>query len=173
MEDAAAAFLWHVVYRVKSPERPIPAPRSPKKLYPADPFVWHTLVGWATGSRNPWADSIRSLADPARTGLLVESVVGDHLKRRRGPFTLYHRAAQGSEEIDFVSFDGAKRALVEVKYRRSIKSNDKKWLRKHGGGILVTRSDRFLNEDQGVAGIPAPAFLAGLEGPTTLFPAVE
>jgi uncharacterized protein len=173
LEDAQAAFLWHVLYRVKSLDSPVHAPRSPKKLYPVDPLTWHVLKGWVAGSRDPWGEAVMSLGDPQGLGVMVEAVVGDHLRRWRGPFTLYHRAAQGDEEIDFVTFTGTDRALIEVKYRNTIKGRDSKTLRKYGGGLLVTRKDLFMDEDNRVAALPAPSFLAGLPAPLTLFPAVE
>lgn len=173
LEDAQAAFMWHILHRVKSLDKPIGAPRSPKKLYPVDPFAWQVLRRWVSGSSNPWRDSIAFLGDRLNRSLLVESTVGDHLARWRGPFTLYHRASQGSEEIDFVSFTDYKRSLVEVKYRTQIKATDKKVLRKYGGGILVTRDDFFLNKDNNVTGIPAPLFLAGLPDSLTLYPSLE
>lgn len=173
LEDAQAAFAWHIIFRLKTLRGPTPAPRSPKKLYPADPFTRHVLVSWVHGGTQPWADSVRTFEQPAETGGLVESVVGDHLRRWRGPFTLYHRAARGAEEIDFVVFDGSDRGLVEVKYRNTIRPQDKRSLRKYGGGILVTKRDLFWNEDNNVAGIPAPTFLAGLAAPLTIFPSVE
>lgn len=173
LEDAQAAFLWHIVHRVDSIDSPVPAPRSPKKLYPVDPFAWHVLRSWVSGSTNPWREAVEFRADPTAMGVMVEAVVGDHLRRWRGPYTLYHRAAQGSEEIDFVVFDGESRALVEVKYREAIKAAHKKVLRKYGGGLLITRADLFLNRDNNVAGIPLSAFLSGLPGSLTLFPSLE
>jgi len=173
LEDAQAAFIWHILHRVKSVGAPTPAPRSPKKLYPVDPFAWHVLRSWVSGSTNPWGDSMAFVARPKELSMLVESIVGDHLRRWRGPYTLYHRAAQGSEEIDFVSFAGEERALVEVKYRNQIRPADKKVLRKYGGGILVTKDAVFWNKDDGVAGVPIPFFLAGLPEPLTLFPSLE
>lgn len=173
LEDAQAAFLWHIVYRVKNIDSPVQAPRSPKKLYPVDPFAWHVLKSWVSGSSNPWRDAVQSLGDSAQMGIMVESVVGDHLRRWRGPFTLYHRASRGSEEVDFVTFADNARALIEVKYRTVIKSPDKKVLRKYGGGILVTKQDLFLNQENNVSGLPAPSFLAGLPSSLTLFPSIE
>ena len=173
LEDAQAAFLWHIVYRVKNIDSPVQAPRSPKKLYPVDPFAWYVLKSWVSGSSNPWRDAMQSFGDSTETGVMVESVVGDHLRRWRGPFTLYHRASQGNEEIDFVTFADDSRALIEVKYRAAIKPAHKKALRKYGGGILVTKRDCFLDRDNNVSGLPAPAFLAGLPSSLTLFPSVE
>jgi predicted AAA+ superfamily ATPase len=106
-------------------------------------------------------------------GVMVESVVGDHLRRWRGPFTLYHRASQGSEEIDFVTFADNARALIEVKYRTTVKAADKRALRKYGGGILVTRKELFFSQDNNVCGLPAPSFMAGLPSSLTLFPSIE
>jgi predicted AAA+ superfamily ATPase len=172
LEDAQAAFLWHILYRVESLDAPARASRSPKKLYPADPFTWHVLNSWVSPSSEPWQEAIELLEDPAELGLLVESVVGDHLCRWRGRFALYYRHSQRKEEIDFTVFDD-KRLLVKVKYRNRIRQSDFSALARHGGGVLVTKDTLFFDEESKVLALPAPSFLAGLPHDLSLFPSVE
>jgi len=171
LEDAEAAFVWHIYHRVKTPDEAVPAPRSPKKLYPVDPFTWHVLASWISGSREPWAGTLERASDPTIRGDLVESVVADHLRRWFGRFALYYRAPKTQEEIDFVLFEGARRGFVEVKHRAHLKNRDWRALVKHGGGILASANQLRLMDRNGVAVIPVSHLLAGLAEPLTLFPA--
>jgi hypothetical protein len=170
LEDAEAAFVWHIYQRVKTPEAPAPAPRSPKKLYPVDPFTWHVLASWISGSRDAWGDTLKRVSDPAQRGDLVESIVADHLRRWLGRFSLYYRAPTTKEEIDFVLFEGSRRGLVEVKQKRQLKNRDWKALVKNGGGILASVDQLRLMDRNRVAIIPVSHLLAGLAAPLTLFP---
>lgn len=173
LEDAQAAFLWHIMYRVENIDAPVRARRSPKKLYAADPFSWHVLSSWVSARDEPWREAVELLDDPAELGLLVESVVGDHLCRWRGRFALYYRHPQRKEEIDFVLFDDDDRLLVEVKYRNRIRESDLSALARRGGGVLVTKDTLFFDEEAKVLAIPAPSFLAGLPFELSLFPSTE
>lgn len=174
VEDAERLFLWHVLYRGQTPDTPLRALRSPKKLYPVDPFAWHVLEHWVTGDEDPWAAAARRLQQPAARGLLVESVAGDHLLRTYGKFALYHRHYQGhgsSEEIDFVLHRGPRRALLEVKYRQEVKAVHRRYLATHGGGIIATRHELEWHDADRVAAIPLVLLLAGYDAPLSLHPA--
>lgn len=173
LEDAEAAFVWHIYQRVRTPDGPSPAPRSPKKLYPVDPFTWHVLASWITGSRDAWGDALRRVSDSQQRGDLVESVVADHLRRWQGRFCLYYRARQTQEEIDFVLFEGSRRGLVEVKQRAQLRRRDWKALSNHGGGILASTRQLELIDRNRIAVIPVSHLLAGLAEPLTLFPSRE
>lgn len=174
LEDGEAVFIWHILYRMKKIGRPAPALRSPKKLYAVDPFGHHALSSWVEGMQNPWEQTLTALADDNFRGMLVESVVGDHLIRKFGPFVLYYRTAQGKEEIDFIAGQGREKyAPLEVKYRRKLKKADRKYLKKYGGGIIVSRDQLNYWEDANVAAIPAATLLAGLPYSLTLYPAEE
>jgi uncharacterized protein len=171
VEDAEAMFLWHVFYRSQSPDEAAPALRSPKKLYPADPFSWHVLASWAAGDADPWADVMERVATPIIRGELVESVVADHLRRRFGSFALYYRATRGDEEIDFVVHAGNRKARVEVKYQARIVSRNWEALAKYGGGVLATLDRLEWQAAANVACIPLSTLLAGFAEPASLFPA--
>lgn len=174
IEDAERLFLWHVLYRAKSVAERAPALRSPKKLYPADPFAWHVLASWAAGDTDPWAGSLARLGDPTLRGAFVEAVAGDHFIRGLGRSVLYHRGDQGqgtTEEIDFVLHRGGARALVEVKYRRRVKPIHWKHLAQYGGGIIATPDRLEWQESDRVAAIPLSYLLAGAGDRLTLYPA--
>lgn len=170
LEDAGAMFLWHVYYRAQSPEDTAPALRSPKKLYPADPFGWHVLASWVGRARDRWADAMRRLETGPERGLLTESVTADHFRRARGHGALYHRASQGDEEIDFVLSGDGGPSYVEVKFRQRIRRKHRRWLSKYGGGILATRDRLEWHGEDNVASVPLYALLAGFSEPVSLYP---
>lgn len=174
MENAERLFLWHVLYRAQDIRDPAPAIKSPKKLFPADPFAWHVLAGWAAGEQDEWAGSLNRLANPTLRGGFVESVAGDHLIRAHGRFALYHRFDRGqgnTEEIDFVLHRGGAQALIEVKYRQKLKEVHWKHLAHNGGGVIATPEDLNWREDDQVAAVPLAYLLAGTGQPLSLYPA--
>lgn len=174
IEDAEGLFVWHVFYRVKQPDKPEEALRSPKKLYPADPFNWHVLSTWASGEHDAWRASLESLGDPREKGELVESVLADHFRRRFGHFAFYYRHPRGAREIDFVLFENPKEGrLVEAKFRNRITVTDRKALDHHGGGVLASKDTLEFHEKTRVAVVPASSLLAGLPYPLSLFPSAE
>lgn len=173
LEDAEAMYLWHIVYRAHSATDPARALRSPKKLYPSDPFGWHVLANWGGRRRDPWSASHDRLEDPAVRGTLVESVVADHLVRGYGDAVRYHRSRQGREEIDFLVSDDPAITYLEVKFRERIRREDGKWLGKYGGGILATSETLDWDADRGVASVPVWALLAGYAEPVSLYPALD
>ncbi len=174
MENAERLFLWHVMYRGNTLREPAAAIRSPKKLFPVDPFAWHVLASWASGETDPWAGSLTRIADSAYRGGFVESIAGDHFIRGYGRFALYHRPDKGqgsTEEIDFVLHRDRAQALIEVKYRKQLKTEHRKHLANHGGGILASPATLAWHETDNVATIPLPYVLAGAREPLTLYPA--
>ncbi len=174
IENSERLYLWHVLYRAQGVDAPAPALRSPKKLYPADPFGWHVLAAWAAGEADPWAGSLLRLQDSVTRGAFVEAIAGDHLLRGYGRFALYHRVDQGAggtEEVDFVLHRGGRRALLEVKYRETIKAVHWRHLANNGGGIIATPDDLRWNDSAGVAAIPLPYLLAGYAERLSLYPA--
>jgi predicted AAA+ superfamily ATPase len=174
LEDGEAVFIWHIMKRVVQLGEPTPANKSPKKLYTVDPFCWHSLTAWVQGLDNPWGHTLDVLSDEDFLGTFVESVVADHFKRHFDHFALYHRASQGKEEIDFVLHDTPdKKSLVEVKYRNSLHSSDRKYLAKYGGGFLATKDQFGYHEKENVLDIPVYNLLAGLPYDLTLFPSRE
>ncbi|MGM0558946.1 MAG: ATP-binding protein [Myxococcota bacterium] len=176
LETAQALFLWHIYYRVLDPTKSRAALKSPKKLFPADPFGWHVLESWAVGERDPWAASLARVNNSTTRGDLVESVVADHLRRRFGRFSYYYRSKKGREEIDFALFeDGSPQALIEVKQQSRIRAKHRSALAKHGGGILAVRNtdDLAWHEDDAVAAVPVSYLLAMLPWDLSLFPERE
>jgi len=174
LEAAEQLFVWHIYFRAMTPDEPREALKSPKKLYPADPFAWHALSAWARGRSDGWQATSDTLADPAVTGELVESVVADHLRRYFGRFSFYYRESGGGREIDLICFEESERRLLaEVKYRRQFDPSDARAVAKEGGGLLLTRETLDWDADREVAAIPIHYFLAGLPWRQTLYPTRE
>lgn len=174
MEDAEHLFLWHILYRGQSATDSAPALRSPKKLYPADPFAWHVLASWAAGHPDPWPEAITRLADPTTRGVFVEAVAGDHFMRGYGRFAWYHRADAGrgsTEEIDMVLHRHTKQARLEIKYRARITTKHRRHLAQYGGGILATVDHVEWYAKDNVAAIPLHLLLAGYDDRISLYPA--
>lgn len=174
IENAERLYLWHVLYRAQAAGDPAPALKSPKKLYPADPFAWHVLAAWAAGEADPWAGSLARLQDSTARGAFVDAVAGDHLIRAYGRFALYQRADRGdhgTEEIDFVLYRGGRQARLEIKYRETVKAVHWKHLANHGGGIIATPDDLEWSARDQVAAIPLPYLLAGYAERLSLYPA--
>ncbi|MFQ5796535.1 MAG: ATP-binding protein [Candidatus Bipolaricaulia bacterium] len=157
IEDLELAFLWNVVYRVKTLGAPAAALRSAKKVYFNDPFIFHTLQAWSWGLLDPWVESVRALADPQKRSKFVEAVVASHLRRFHSNFVYYFR---NRREIDFVVYrEGKLTALIEVKYQDRIFPEDWRPLARSGGGLLLSRSTLDLPED-GIVVIPVAYALA-------------
>ncbi|GEM_PF-300225 len=171
LEDAELAYVWHILYRVIKLGNSQPAPGSPKKIYPIDPFTWHTLHCWSAGIQNPWEETITRVSNLSFKGKLMESVIADHLYRKFGSFTYFYRDKKGREKIDFVLHKNkTDYRLLEMKYRETINSKDKKLLLKYGGGILCTKKELDIIKGENVIMIPAYNLLAGTTQNLTLFP---
>jgi len=138
VEDAEAAFVWDVFYKIREMGKAFRAPRSPKKVYFKDPFIFHALRAWVLGYQDPYRAAEEFLEDPNNLGYFVENLVASHLRRIWGEDVYYWK---NGGEIDFVLFkNGEKEALVEVKYQTKVSSHNAKVLNRWGGGVMLTRS---------------------------------
>jgi predicted AAA+ superfamily ATPase len=172
VEDLEELFVWHVYHRVKDPDRRSPAFKSPKKLYPVDPFTFHTLYAWGQGAVDPWGCTCGVLADPEVASRVVEGLVADHLRRAYGGNCFYYRS-RGGREIDFVAFgEGGRRvATLEVKWRDRIEARDWRPVAERGGGVILTRSLlKPLSEDPATVAVPAHVLMSVFTGAATLKP---
>jgi predicted AAA+ superfamily ATPase len=172
LEDMEELYVWHIFQRVKHPDRPSPAFKSPKRLYPADPFTFHALYSWGRGAADPWQTVGESLSQPTAASRIVESIVANHLRRAYGGNCFYYRSP-GGQEVDFVAFGEHRRrtATVEVKWRDRIERRDWGTLAERGGGLLLTRSGlgQLAAEPPTVA-VPVHLFAAIFAGAQTLIP---
>lgn len=157
VEDLELAYVWHVYYRTMDADTCHAALKSPKRLYPLDPFTWHMLSAWSQGSTSGWATTMATLGDSTTMGKLSESVVADHLRRLNGRNCFYFRTRDG-EEIDFVTCTAGKiDSRIEVKYQNSMSRRDHQALRREGGGVLLTKDTLQLIRSSGTDGLPVAA----------------
>ncbi|GLC28302.1 hypothetical protein rosag_48150 [Roseisolibacter agri] len=139
VEDVESAYVWHLLYRTKTVDAAAPTFKSPKRLYPLDPFTWHMLDAWSRNVPTGWEATQLTLGDPDRMGALAEAVAVDHVRRLFGPHCYYYRS-DTDEEIDLVATRaGATVLRAEVKYRNKIDGKDQAALRRHGGGVLLSK----------------------------------
>lgn len=154
VDDLELAYIWHIVHRVKAAESCDPAFKSPKRLYPLDPFTWHMLSAWADGRRPGWGKTLETMANPTVAGKLAEAVAVDHVRRHAGPHIYYYRS-EGGEEIDIVACrHQATHGRIELKYRNRVSGKDAAALRRHGGGLLLSKETLFFNAAQPDAASP-------------------
>ncbi len=156
IEDAEACFIVDIYYKLKNIGKPFRMPRSPKKVYFKDPFVFQAMRAWAMGYPDPFLAGEDFLRDPVNYAYLVENMVASHLKRCFGETIFYFR---DEKEIDFVIFNHLElSALIEVKYQTRINPVNAKVLKKYGGGIVLTRET--LSAQDKILFIPVAYFLA-------------
>ena len=153
LEDTFVARSYHKY----DPGRKQPFYGKNKKIYVRDPFLYHALHGWAGRVQDICTLSVQTLAHSPTTGVLVESVVAEHLERYN-PKGIYYW--KNHREIDFVTADASGLLPIEVKYQRSIGQEDLRELDKFGYGILLSMDTLALKGD--IAIIPVSLFLAML-----------
>lgn len=163
VDNLVACYAALVSYRTPSLEAPSPAFRSPKKLHPIDPLLWHLLRAWAASDPDPWPAVERTFERPAEVGHLVESVVMVHLRRAYGDRVYYWRPDE-RRELDFVVAQEESVWKGEVKYQSRIDARDGQVLKRAGGGVLVTLdSERQI--DESVYALTAADLLSRLDAP--------
>src|SRR5262245_41677611 len=89
------------MHRTNTLKPPSPALRSPKKLHPLDPLLWHLIRAWAVSDPDPWPSAVETMTRSDQVGHLVESVVAIHLRRAFGDRVFFWRDSS-TGEIDFV-----------------------------------------------------------------------
>ena len=154
-------------------DKGVPYYRKAKKIYFADPFIFHALRWWAFGGRNPFQDSLDYLKNPEEKSRILESVVCDHLIRLLvdlepspqfdSTTKLFYWESEKKREVDFVIKMGDSFIPLEVKYKSSIHRNDAYGIidfvkgGKSHKGIIITRN--AMIKGRNYVGIPAPLFL--------------
>lgn len=100
------------------------SPRKNRKFYPLDPFLYHLFHDFTRSPDSAFINSRDRCSDPARLGVLIESLVASELRRSPGMFPL--RYFRGRKEIDFVG-----ESAVEVKYRNHVDIREFLWASEH------------------------------------------
>ena len=167
-EAFAAAFLAYEVPPIDLSTKE-PVWRRERKLYPADPFILHSLRAWGRGDPDPFAASQDFAQNPASFGLLLEVVVAAALARGAPPALfagldtarrLTYLRTRGGREVDFVVRGASGLTPIEVKSRAEAKA-DRNGMRLVGPGVIVTRSETHLREQPRLLSAPDFLFLLG------------
>lgn len=160
IEDLTYLFVFDVLYPLKFLGGAQISFRKRRKVYFVDPFIFHTLNSWCAGSSQPFDYTCRWLENPDNKAKLAENVVVSHLKRR---FSL-NGFWRNKGEVDFIGFNnGKEKVYLEIKYQNKIVSEDKKGLKKAGGGILLSKDTLSVDRKNNILIVPLAYFLAILD----------
>ncbi len=135
-----------------------PRYRKNRKVYFKDPLIFHCFSGKNSGiSDNYFSESPLFLNDPINESKLVESVVGEHLRRKYSNCFYW----QGKKEIDFVVIQNQKPQFFEVKYQNQVSASSFDWFvktRPKEDQLTVLTKQTSVQTDQ-VKLIPVTNFL--------------
>ncbi|MFQ5631032.1 MAG: ATP-binding protein [bacterium] len=142
IDHLKSSFILSIFFCLDMNSR-LPAYRKNKKIYFADPFIYHTLHAWIKDSPVPFQLAEKEIFDSVKASKLVESTVGIHLVRNFGKVYYW----QNRKEIDFVLVVNGKIIPVEVKYRGSVPYAELTHLKKFHKAIVVTQSQLKLEKN--------------------------
>jgi hypothetical protein len=121
------SFILFTLYPLDISRRK-PKFKGDKKIYPFDPFIYHSIIVGSFGM------DFKEILDRAREkeGELVECLVAAHLLQSKEiPYTgewrsyLWFLYTSGGKELDFLYKNGSGELLgIEVKYRESVSMRD-------------------------------------------------
>jgi hypothetical protein len=134
------------------------APKKPRKLMFADPFVFHAVRSWLKPSNDPYEHLVLpALRDPETISRLAESCAVTHYKRH---FPTYYIKAKG--EVDIAYVEGRKFWPIEVKWTGQLRPKDLRQVTGYRNGRILDRS-RQSREIQGIWTEPLPLALLRLD----------
>lgn len=135
--------------------------RKNRKIYITDPLIYHCFSGKHSGlGDNCFSESRMVLNDPLRVSKLVESVVGEHLRRTFKECYYW----QGKKEIDFVVSDNNRFRFFKVKYQENVSLSEFSWFSKSGkfDEILNVLSVNSQKQEKNITITPITIFLLQL-----------
>ena len=166
-------FTLAYFHHLRVPDKASKATKKGKKIYILDPFIFHSLRYWtsAVGSSTAMGMSMEYLSNEGNRGVLMETIVADHLIRfsfNLNPSDLFDARDEiffyepNKSEIDFIVNTGKGLLPVESKYRKNIPNSSIRLVRQFAEnqknkGIMVTKDE--FKEDEGIVLIPASLFL--------------
>ena len=128
-------------------DKRVEAPKKPRKIHFADPFIFHAIRHWLEPVKRPYEEQIQpTVADPAGSSRLAEAAAVAHVRRRH---PCYYIKAKGEVDIAFVENDTL--YPVEVKWARQMRPKDLKQVMKYPQARIWTRQASF----QPLHGVPA------------------
>ena len=135
-------------------DKRVEAPKKPRKIHFADPFIFHAVRHWLYPVKNPYEEQIKpAVADPGLSSRLAEAAAVSHVRRL---FTTYYIKAEGEVDIAFVRDNAI--YPVEVKWAGQLRPKDLKQVKKYPQARIWTRQASFRS----VHGLPAEPLPAAL-----------
>jgi predicted AAA+ superfamily ATPase len=134
------------------------APKKAKKLFFADPFIFHALRSWIWPAQDPFKTQIQPiLVDPERCSGLVEACVVTHFRRF---YPTYYIKAEG--EVDIAYVDKNSFWPIEIKWTTQLRSKDLKQILKYPQGRIWAKT-KTKSKMQGIPVEPLPLALFLIE----------
>ena len=134
------------------------APKKARKIFFADPFIYHALNAWIDPRTDPYSEQVAPLiADPPSVSPLVESVAAAHYRRF---YKTYYIKARG--EVDIAYVQGRRFWPVEVKWTGQLRPKSLNRIVSYPNGLILTRSEA-PGAIAGVPTVPLPLQLLRLE----------
>jgi hypothetical protein len=168
VQSLESSFVLNILYAADIHKK-LPQFRKEKKIYPQDPFIFHSLLSWTSGSANYFDSSVEYLVNPENKSKLVESVVQSHLIRLMynifpsdifspEEHVFYWRSKGGKKEVDYVLRSKENELLpIELKYQNKLQSRDYKGLHSFPKGIMISKNTFEVNNNY--VTIPVSIFL--------------
>ena len=111
------------------------APRKPRKLHFADPFIFHAVSNWLSPMKSPYTDRILPcVSDPESSSKLVESVAVTHVARHHPTYFI-----KAAGEVDIAWVEGGRFHPVEVKWTGQLRPKDLVQVRKYANAKIWAR----------------------------------
>lgn len=166
------SFILLILYHYNINRR-APNYHKQKRLHFQDPFFFHALNAWITG-RDPFPNSLNVLKVPEILGLLVESVIANHLARLAFAFSqqkqlfdyetsLFYWKSKKKREIDFILRTDNNYIPLEVKYQSTIRKSDFygifDFIKSSGSRKGLVLSKNHLEIRSELVVVPTPLFL--------------
>ena len=111
------------------------APKKARKISFCDPFIFHAVQSWLHEVTDPFTAQVRPLlADPERTGLLVEACAVAHYGRRYPTYYI-----KGAGEVDIAYVKDGRFWPVEIKWTGQLRPKTLKQIGKYANSRILAR----------------------------------
>ncbi len=123
------------------------APKKPRKLHFADPFIRHAVKSWIDRCKDPFSEQVSQLLkDSESVSTLVEGCAVSHVRRL---YQTFYIKAEG--EVDIAYLDGGKFWPIEIKWTNQLRPKEIKQALKYKNSRILTR----LRSKGVISGMPA------------------
>ena len=134
------------------------APKKARKISFCDPFIFHAVQSWLHAASDPFASQVRPLlADPERTGPLVEACAVAHYGRR---YPTYYIKGEG--EVDIAYVKDQRFWPVEIKWTGQLRPKTLKQIGKYANSRILARRQTSIGSIP-VEFLPQALLRLGLE----------